>query len=70
MRVAFGRAFQSLPSCAFDSVPNATKLQITSAVQFLCNSTLRHCQIAAAIAGPRLMNRAQRHREAHFEEEW
>ena len=33
------------------TVPNAKKLQFTSAVQFLCNSTLRHCQIAAAIAG-------------------
>ena len=31
--------FESLHSCAFDSVPNAQKLQFTNAVQFLCNST-------------------------------
>ena len=33
--------FESLPSCAIDSVPNAQNLQFTSALQFLCNSTLR-----------------------------
>ena len=49
--------FESL-SCAFGSASNARKLQFTSAVQFLCNSTLQRCQTAAAIAGQRLMNRA------------